>query len=186
MIENLKSVLRFYRGIDKIIQNILIDVNYNDIIAKSNRIKELLKPKGKTTNDMVVGARFSQAPENEENHIITYYVDVDTINNTIKELEIAYRFINEKLNGQATPDNFNESNRLNYDGYGISMTKLRDIVIDCSVVDSFAVPNITDIPEQDSFLVTFYKTEISISTILEKLKIDEMKYNVYRGDNCVD
>ena len=75
LIEDLYSVLRYYQDSPQIIKNILIDVNYNDIIAKSRRIKELLKPNKKTTNDMVVGARFSDAEDGEENHIITYYID---------------------------------------------------------------------------------------------------------------
>ena len=57
----------------------MIDVWYNDIIAKSNRVRELLKPSKHSTNDTVVGARFSDAPEGEENHIITHYVDEKTI-----------------------------------------------------------------------------------------------------------
>ena len=39
----------------------MIDVWYNDIIAKSNRVRELLKPSKHSTNDTVVGARFSDA-----------------------------------------------------------------------------------------------------------------------------
>ena len=78
-IEELNSVLRYYRNSPRIIQGILVDVNYNDIIAKSNRIREVLKPAGKTTNDVVVGARFSDAEEGEENHIITYYIKIEIL-----------------------------------------------------------------------------------------------------------
>ena len=87
--EELKSVLRYYRNSPRILQGFLVDVHYNDIIAKTNRIRELLKPSGKTTNDVVVGARFSEAPEGEENHIITYYVDGTTIERTINDLHPA-------------------------------------------------------------------------------------------------
>lgn len=61
--------------------------------------------------------------------------------------------------------------------YGsIKKDKIRNIIIDCSVVDSFSVPHITEVPVQDSFLITFYKTELSTENLLEKLKIDDMKY----------
>ena len=67
LIEKLRAVLRYYRSVPKLLNSILIDVNYNDIIAKSKRIQDVLKPTGKTANDVVVGARFSDAPEGQEN-----------------------------------------------------------------------------------------------------------------------
>ena len=94
--DNLRSILRFYANSQKFLKNILIDANYNDIIAKSNRIQELLKPVGKKTNDMVVGARFSDAPEGQENHIITYYVEKKTVEDTIEKLESVKDFLKAK------------------------------------------------------------------------------------------
>jgi len=157
---------------------ILVDINYNDIIAKSNRVQALLKPNSRTEpNDIVVGARFSDAPEGQENHIITYYADAKTIQNTLHDLEEARRFLSERLGGKATAKSFKEPEcAIQYDGYGIKKDKIRNIIIDCSVVDSFSVPHITEVPVQDSFLITFYKTELSTENLLEKLKIDDMKY----------
>lgn len=177
LIEDLSSVLRFYKNNKKYISKLLIDVNYNDIIAKSNRIESLLKPKGLSTNDVVVGARFSNAPDGEEKHIITYYVDEDTVNNTIKNLHIAKTFIKERLCGKATSKNFDVKDKsIDYSGYSLLKTQLRSIIIDCSVVDSISIPKIDAIPDKSSFLITFFKTELSISQLLEKLKIDDMQY----------
>lgn len=58
LIESLRAVKRFYIDSPKVIKNMLIDVNYNDIIAKSNRIQVLLKPVGRATNDIIVGKVF--------------------------------------------------------------------------------------------------------------------------------
>ena len=185
LVENLRAVLRYYRGVPKYLNNILIDVNYNDIIAKSKRIQDIFKPKGKTTNDMVVGARFSDAPEGQENHIITYYVDNATINRTIDEMLKAKRFINGELNGVAKAENFNnQGKKLKYEGYGLSKSKLRGIIVDCSVIDSFSVPSVTTVPERDSFLVTIYKTELSLSLLLEKLGVEDRfyRYSFYGND----
>ena len=38
---DLRTILRFYKNSPRFIDKILIDVNYNDIIAKSNRIQDL-------------------------------------------------------------------------------------------------------------------------------------------------
>ncbi len=173
LIEALKGVLRFYDDNSRITDNIMIDIKYNDIIAKSNRVKELLKPARKTTNETVVGARFSDAVEGEENHIITHYVEEITITQTIENLQKAKKFIIDKLGGRATQSNFNEPYcNINYDGYGLSKTKLRDLIIDCSVVESFDVPHISNIPNQDNFLITFYKSELSLHLLLEKIHFD--------------
>ena len=177
LIENLKVILRFYHDTNKYIRGVLVDVNYNDIIAKSKRIQEVLRPQRKTTNDVVVGARFSDAPEGEEKHIITYYVDAETVRRTIYELEIARKFIAETLDGKATANNFNElKDAATYRGYGLSKSKIRELIIDCSVIDSFAVPHVSGLPGNETFLVTFYKTELSIDTLMERLGIDRIRY----------
>ena len=173
--ENLRAIVRHYESAPKYLKGYLIDVNYNDIIAKSKRITELLRPSGKQTNDVVVGARFSDAPEGQENHIITYYVDEETINTTMQKLEETKRFLLEKLDGRAVPENFNEikgkQNDLDYEGYS-SKNNIRNMIVDCSVVESMSVPNATADTEKESFLLTFFQTEISLSELLEKLDID--------------
>lgn len=185
--EDLRAILRYYQSTPKFIDNILIDANYNDIIAKSNRISDLLKPKGKNANDMVVGARFSDAPVGEENHIITYYVDATTVNKTLNELEILKEFLNDKFSGKATSTNFNEPQcKISYEGYNLSKSKIRNLIVDCSVIDSFSVPKITNVSDKDTFLITFYKTELSLSKLLEKLQIDNLKYQYcFYGDDSI-
>lgn len=182
LIDNLKTVVRYYETVQKLMNGILIDVYYNDIIAKSNRIREVLKPIGKKPNDLIVGARFSNAPTGQENHIITYYVDKETINSSIDKLIIVKQFISDKLNGRAIPANFNEpDNVLSYAGYyykgnEIKKNSIRDIVVDCSVIESFSYPNVTAEEYKESFLITFFQTEKSVSEILEKLNIDYIQY----------
>ena len=186
--DDLRAILRFYQNSPKFLENVLIDINYNDIIAKSNRVQELLRPAGKKTNDMVVGARFSDAPAGQENHIITYYVDRKTIEDTLETLEKVKVFLNKRLNGKATAENFNESDRksehkpehkLEYEEFGLSKSEIRNMIVDCSVVESLSVPHISNVPEKDSFLVTFYRTELSVARLLEKLQINDIKYQYY-------
>lgn len=187
LIDSLRAVLRFYKDNPRIINDVMIDVWYNDIVAKSNRVKKLLKPSRHSTNDTVVGARFSDAPEGEENHIITHYVDEKTVNKTIEELQIAREFLLKRLGGKATPMNFKEPNsNIDYEGFSIGKGKLRDLIIDCSVVEKFDVPRVTSIPDRDNFLITFYKSELSLSLLLEKLRVDDaqLPYTAY-GDDTI-
>lgn len=177
--ENLRAILRYYENSEKLMDGFLIDVNYNDIIAKSRRISELLKPNRKQTNDMVVGARFSNDPEGEECHIITYYIDHATIKKTIEKLEETKEFLKERLGNKATSYNFNEGadkQPLDYSGYS-SKNCIRNMIVDCSVVKSFSIPNVTAESYKDSFLLTFFQTEKSLSDVLEKLNIDSIRYH---------
>lgn len=187
LIDSLRAVLRFYKDNPRVTNDVMIDVWYNNIIAKSNRVRELLKPSRRSTNDTVVGARFSDAPVGEENHIITHYVDERTINKTIEELQVAKEFLLKRLGGKATPMNFTEPNgNINYEGFSIGKGKLRDLIIDCSVVEKFDVPRVTSIPDRDKFLITFYKSELSLSLLLEKLRVDDtqLPYTAY-GDDTI-
>lgn len=187
LIDSLRAVLRFYKDNPRVTNDVMIDVWYNNIIAKSNRVRELLKPSRRSTNDTVVGARFSDAPVGEENHIITHYVSEGTINKTIEELQVAKEFLLKRLGGKATPMNFTEPNgNINYEGFSIGKGKLRDLIIDCSVVEQFDVPRVTSIPDRDKFLITFYKSELSLSLLLEKLRVDDtqLPYTAY-GDDTI-
>lgn len=187
LIDSLRAVLRFYKDNPRVTNDVMIDVWYNNIIAKSNRVRELLKPSRRSINDTVVGARFSDAPVGEENHIITHYVSERTINKTIEELQVAKEFLLKRLGGKATPMNFTEPNgNINYEGFSIGKGKLRDLIIDCSVVEKFDVPRVTSIPDRDKFLITFYKSELSLSLLLEKLRVDDtqLPYTAY-GDDTI-
>ncbi len=189
LINNLEKILEFYSTTENYIKGILIDANYNDIIAKSRRISSLLKPKGKNTNDCIVGARFSNDKEFEENHIITYYIDEHTVKKTISELKETKRFIDEKLIGVATSNNFNElTNSAIYKGYKISKTTIRNIIVDSSVIESFSIPNFSEVIDKENVLITLYKTEKSLSEILTKLEIDKSNYryvNYGYGENTI-
>lgn len=83
--------------------------------------------------------------------------------------------------------NFTEPNcSIDYEGFSIGKGKLRDLIIDCSVVEKFDVPRVTSIPDRDNFLITFYKSELSLSLLLEKLRVDDtqLPYMAY-GDNTI-
>ena len=183
LIDDLNAVIRYFQSVPKLVDGMLVDVHYNDIIAKSNRIQEVLKPAGKNTNDVVVGARFSDAPPGEENHVITYYVDLATIKKTIQNLRMAQRFLDVRLGGKATSQNFKEPDcKINYEGFGLTKSQIRNLIIECSVIASFSVPSVSAPPERGDFLLTFYRTELPLEKLMEKLRIDTMRYSSYGKD----
>lgn len=186
LIDSLNSVKAFYRTQAPLLKHALIDVCYNDIIAKSNRVRELLKGH-KVPDNTIVGARFSDAEPGFENHIITHYVEFSAIDATIHKLHFAKRFLAERLDGRADKNNFNKPKaNVSYSGYEYTETKIRDIIIDCSVVDRFDIPGVTEVDVKESMLVTFYQTELRISEVLEKIGLNEprYRYSLY-GDSSI-
>lgn len=176
LIENLNAIKIYYKSQKQLVKNALVDVCYNDIIAKSNRTRELLKGV-RTTDHSIVGARFSDAEDGFENHIITHYIEFAAIDSTIEKLEFAKKFLSERLNGRADKENFNKPKaRVNYNGYPYKETKIRDIIIDCSVIDRFDIPRTTDVQTKENMLITFYKTELNMEEILQKIGVDHSSY----------
>ena len=176
LISSLNSVKTYYSVQAPLLKHALVDICYNDIIAKSNRVRELLKGR-KTPDNTIVGARFSDAEPGFENHIITHYVEFSAIDSTIEKLNFAKRFLIERLEGRADKNNFIKP-VVSFEGCEYKETKIRDIIIDCSVVDYFDVPRVSDVDVKESMLVTFYKTELKISDIFEKIGLNA-RYSTY-------
>ncbi len=184
---DLSMVKQFYSNNDKYISQILIDVCYNDIISKSGRIIELFKEKNKDCSDLIVGAKFSEESNGNENHIITYYIKKETLNKAIEEIEIAINFIDNELQGEATIYNFKDNIKsIDYESYKYSKSKIRDIIIDCSVIDNFKVPSINTLEIKEQMIITFYETELNISDLLNSIGIDSKHYYYrFAGKNTI-
>ena len=186
LIDSLNMAKSYYRSNGVLIKGYLLDIHYDDVIPKSSRIRELLK--GRLTPDKsIVGARFSDDPYGEEKHIITHYVDAYSIDATISKLKLACKIIDKFYGGTATALNFNitkkRDNTIKYGESMISDTAIRDIIVDCSVIESFAVPNCPLIDVSDNVLVSLYKTELSVSDVFEKIFGDSSYRYASYGDN---
>lgn len=174
LIDELNFVKRYYERNEKIIEGSLIDVYYNDVVPKSNRIVEVLKEKGEC-NDYIVGARFSE----KENHIITYYIPMSALNNSIEKLEKGKAFLINELNGEANSENFDAGDSsINYSKDYYSRNKIRNIIIDCSVIERFAIPDAGELDDiKENVTITLYKTEVQFSYLINTL----FKRNEYEG-----
>lgn len=178
LIDDLKRIKVFYQKENRYVKQILLDVYYNDLISKSGRIQELLRISG-DCNDNIVGARFSNTSP-KENHIITYYVTWDVLEEAIQKLSEAKKLVDEQLGGKATSSNFDAADpHINYTKYSISKSKLRNTIIDCSVLEKFDIPNAASDINKEQIIVTFFQTEITVPELLGKLGVEEKAY-VYR------
>ena len=172
LINELKYALSYYHEKKHYVDGVLIDVHYNDITAKSKRLKALFKVSGHSVNDFIVGVRFS---DHYEYHIITYYLSEEQINEGIEALNKIKIFLMNVCDGKADANNFNEEKGKKpikdkeYYGYGFSKTVIRQLVVDCSVLNYILVPHIQTVSEQDSYVITFFKTELDTKKLMSQM-----------------
>lgn len=155
---------------EKLISGALIDVNYVDVIAKSNRIGGYFN-KGKKPNESVVGARFNNTNPKKPKHIITHYVNSGIIQDTIKKVENSAKLLDAKFGGKINHDdieNIDEKN-IRFEDYSISKSVFLGIVVDSYYIESFSTPkNSSNASGQQ--IITIYKTD-DTSAILQSIGI---------------
>ncbi len=168
-----------YWGKQNIIKGCLVDVYYIDVIAKSNRIKGLLKGSG-SVNNSVVGARFDDTSgeltdENKRKHVITHFVDYSTIKDTINKLEKCIQLLDNEFNSKITHDIIESLNDRNieYKNYEIAKTTFRNIIIDSHYVEGFRIPN-NNTNIKNRSIITVYNTDPKHNSTNPKLE-DLMK-----------
>lgn len=147
---------------------ILISVQYNKIVAKSNRVRGLLK--GNTSDLAVVGAKFNHA---KTKHIITYYINNDDLEKSIRLLQRATTVINDKFHGRidkAIFDDHKKINKIPFDNSIISKSLFKQVIADVSYIEDFEIEQASQ-ETQDS-IITLYDTKMNTKELLKKLGID--------------
>jgi hypothetical protein len=175
LIADLKALEKFWQK-DNLIDGALVDVHYNCVVAKSNRIGGFLLRKGQnTTNDSVRGARFVDANTPSPKHIITHYVTDDIIEDSIKKAEVSKKILDAEFGGNISHDEIAKvkNKDIKFKDYGISESTFLNIVVDTYYVDGFDVPN-NSANATGEQLVTIYKTNKSAEEILKSLGIDTL------------
>lgn len=155
----------------------LISVYYNKVVAKSNRIRGLLSKGSIKPNESVVGARFTEIEEPK--HIITHYVQMNILRESILQLEKCIKILDEDFNGIMTTEinkNIN-SKKIEYKSIEISKTKFLQILIDAHYVEKFDV--FLDVDEiTENSIVTIFKTDNKTLDLMNKLGVHLLPTNI--------
>lgn len=172
--EKLLQIKEFWENEDKPFQGILISVYYNKIVAKSNRIAGLLK--GKESNSAIVGAKFNTE---KTKHIITYFVDMQDLDNSVTLLSNACRVLNDKFADGITQIIFkNDSilNKISFEKYGLNKTNFKQVIADVSYIDDFDVEMETS-PSKQS-IITLFNTGVDTKSLFKKIGIDVLSSRI--------
>ena len=171
--DELNSVIDFWKDKTFFRKN-LVSVHYTDVVAKSNRIKDLLSESSEGANGSIVGAKFDFSGD-EVKHVITHCVEKDTLAKAVNDLETCIQIMNEQFDGKISFEQIEKINSNEILINGLSKTKFVSFLVDSFHVEHFDVDQDIEPIVEDS-IITLYKTDVRSSEIMRKIGISETKY----------
>lgn len=167
LLNDLNRLYEFWSN-EKILSGALINVYYNKIAAKSNRVQGLL------TNGSIVGAKFydDQSPK----HVITHFISLNELRQAIKNLDASINILEQQFNGQISHEQIKKINSKDPNEKIIIncppkfKTIFLKILVDAYYVERFDVSSDVDELKTDS-IITIYKTGEDTISLMNKLGI---------------
>ena len=167
LLNDLNRLYEFWSN-EKILSGALINVYYNKIAAKSNRVQGLL------TNVSIVGAKFydDQSPK----HVITHFISLNELRQAIKNLDTSINILEQQFNGQISHEQIKKINSKDPNEKIIIncppkfKTIFLKILVDAYYVERFDVSSDVDELKTDS-IITIYKTGEDTISLMNKLGI---------------
>lgn len=157
------------------INGALVDVHYCRLIPKTSRIEALLGIGLKS--DFVRGARFGHRKmratddsgdlheSDQVYHVITYYVDLQAISKSIRELDVVAQYMEDEFNGTIDAE---DHKSLRARG-GLSASRIKRLVFDCCQVQHIEVPEGKAYSGNEESLTSLYRTEKSVKEVLREI-----------------
>lgn len=173
LIDQLEKVVSFWSDNSNILKNkVLISVYYSKLVAKSNRLKCLLRNNSKESpDDYVVGSKYNDIGDSKS-HIVTYLVSISTIKKSIDDLKKVSKSISCFFDSRIDHKELEQLIKTkNYKLAGISKTKFSEIVVDSFYVNEFKVDEFDDDLKDDS-IISLYQIDDTMIDVLKRAGID--------------
>ena len=170
LLKNLIDLQEDWKG-QNLLPGILITVYYIKVAAKSNRLQALLGNSSNIPNESIVGAKFSL--DESPKHIITHYVSLEILNESIKRLTNCIDILNLQFNGEINYDTISKINKkeIPYTHTIMAKTNFLKIIVDTYYVEKFDVSMESAMFEEES-IITLYKTDVKTTELLKKIGIN--------------
>lgn len=166
------EIAEFWKN-NKYFNEALVSVHYTDVVAKSNRIKDLLSQSTKGANETIVGAKFDKSGEDIK-HVITHCVRKDTLSKAIEDLKLCANLMNSQFGGKVNVSTIEQINNNQILIDGISKTKFVSLLVDSFHVEYFGIDK--DIESiNDRSIITLYKTDVRSTEIMRKIGMSQTK-----------
>ena len=177
LVEELKDVLAFWEK-QTLGFKPLVSIHYIDVIAKSNRVGSVFSSRGTSSNQTIVGARFTD--DQRPRHVITHCITMDCIRDSIANLEYCLEIISDEFNGSISHEKLKmlTSNKITLKSTELSKSTFARLVKDSFYVDRFDIPTYEGRPEiKTSHIVTLYDTGASFEEILRSVDLSNRVFD---------
>lgn len=185
LIEQLIKVKKYWADKDAI-AGLLVSVHYIKVVAKSNRLKNLLSDVGKKPVDSIRGAKFVTETNEQgkiiHKHVFTHYVQVSAIDRAIKNMMLVKEIVEADYKGCITTkdiDMLGKSVKYIHTDK-IAKSNFVNIIVDCYFVEKFDVDEVKDSVVEES-IITIYKTDIETRELLSRFGIDVLESKIIGG-----
>lgn len=159
---------------DQILEGALVSVYYDRIVPKSKRIKTLLSKCSELSNNSIRGAKFS---DDGNKHIITHFVDLDTIEINIQKLDKAINIMNECFNDYIDNEKLKNINRYKriIEKNNMSKSTFINIVTDAANVEKFGILDNNQLITMDT-IINLYDIDLPLENLMSKIGISNTDY----------
>lgn len=173
--KQLQSILQYWEE-DQTIQGALISVHYKCIVAKSNRLKFILKEGSKSPNDSIRGSKFvweydPKKQKDVQKHVFTHYISLKALKKSIDNLEKCKYIVEHKYNGAISQKDIDQISLGKYNSQELAKSTFTNLIVDANYVEKFQIDCANKKIKEQS-IVTIYKTGINTIDLLGKMGID--------------
>lgn len=173
--KQLQSILQYWEE-DQTIQGALISVHYKCIVAKSNRLKFILKEGSKSPNDSIRGSKFvweydPKKQKDVQKHVFTHYISLKSLKKSIDNLEKCKYIVEHKYNGAISQKDIDQISLGKYNSQELAKSTFTNLIVDANYVEKFQIDCANKKIKEQS-IVTIYKTGINTIDLLGKMGID--------------
>lgn len=178
ILNQLNAIVTYWNQ-NKKIDGALVSVHYHNIIAKSNRVRALLFGNSiKDINTTVRGARLEEARNKQLKHIITYFISVKALEESIINLQECKRLLNTYFGGSIGSAEISKlhKEKRSFDSH-LKRTKFTQLLKDAYYVEKLDIDFHEEMKLQGSAIISIYKTLADVSTKELLLKFGITKLN---------
>lgn len=167
--DNLIEITNYWDKDEFLNKDIIVSVFYNQIVAKSNRIKCLLNAPSYDPNDSILGAFFT-----DNKHVITYKYPKKELRNLIGFFDDVINIVHQNYGTRIDYEIINQINNKpkSFDKYSLRKSKLSQFLVDIYYVEKISVYHPKKIEvDGDAFITLYNLGDDTINNIFEILKI---------------
>lgn len=164
---SISEILDDYRMF-KLTGGALLSIEYEDVIAKSNRMRCLFKQKSTDNmNDYIRGSKFNDVATEKKVHIFTYFFKKAALIASLRRLQRVATILMSFYDGRFNNNDYDELPK-KYNSDQMSRSEFSQVMADLSYIRNIGVDRNYK-ADQDASIISFFSTDVPTKSILESI-----------------